>query len=434
MSKSLLKIWHTAATPNMMAGYVAGLFRHFCAKRGITVDNKKDFDVIFYSVYDPQDVFHLKRLREKFPDKLIIVGGIEAFSPAYLLRYADYANVGEGFEFLKNFPVDKGVPGLADWCEEQPYIASRAKVGQTIKPSYYIPWEELPVIKVGRKQYYYLCAKGCSRKCLFCMTSWCYPYMQNPIHQRKFFNKLAEGGNSIYFVGNDTGDFEPPEKSTAAASLSVKRFLQNPSKYRHKRMLHIGVEGWSEARRKFYGKPISNQEIRDLLTVTKNQNTLWEMFLIIQYPFDPTELVDAIPPDTDNYPRIYLKFTHLDPSPHTPFEDWSMEHEENIHHDDIYDMFCGKNRRFRSFPVLRVQAEHTKAMLRRSTMEQADLVVMGRRYWKAGLEAWREWIQKCGLWEVYRGKWTRQFPIEHPNPQYLKAKEKVKKKAHLIPG
>jgi hypothetical protein len=422
-----IKIWHAMPSKGMANGYVGGIFKFELTKRGVSYflgpTPPIDFNLLFFTVYDPLDIFKLKQIRKRFPNALIIAGGIEGFTPAYILCYADYVNAGEGWEFLRGFPADKGISGLRDWLEEQPYISSRAKTGKPIEPSYFIPWAEVPIVKVSDRSYYYLCAKGCRNKCAFCFTSWMNPFQINPVHNRKSLYKLHERGGSVYFVGNDTGEFEPPKRKGAAASISVKRYLQNPSKYTGVNFLHIGIEGFTEARRAWYGKPIKNEEIQALMQVTKNLNQLFEMFLIVQAPDDISEMVDALPIDTQAYPRIFLKFTHIDPEPGTPLEDYNLSLERVFNRDLAYNTFNGKNRRFRSFPILSIQAENTKSMLRRATMEQAETIIASRSKFPEGLDGWREYIQKEGLWDVYCGKFVRQFPMKHPHPFYLKVKE-----------
>jgi len=419
-----LRIWHTSSQRNMLSGYVVGLFRYYLAKKGLRTDHSKDFNVIFYTLYSPGDVYKLAKLREQFPKTLIIAGGIEGFTPAYILNFADFVCAGEGYHFMKNFPTDKGVEGLIEWCKEQSYLTYRGKLGKPTYPSYEIPWHEIPAVQVSKKMYYFLVGRGCRNKCSFCFTSWANKYQTVPPKRLAPLRALADRGRSIYFVGNDTGEFATLDCS-AAQSVSVKRFLQAPHKYAKSKFLHIGIEGLTPQRRLWYRKPIEPEEIRSVLAITKRLKIDWELFLIVHQPFDVDAFVEELPADIDRYPRVVMKFTHLDPTPYTPMENHDLMNECDINRDEIFCKVAGKNRRFRSFPVMRAAQEHTFCILRRSTLEQARIVMESRKFWRKSLDEWREFIFKHGLEDVYRGNFEKDFPMVMP---YAKACETVKKK------
>jgi radical SAM superfamily enzyme YgiQ (UPF0313 family) len=408
----------------MLEGYVFGMFKFFMGKRNIRIDNSERFNVILFSVYDPIDIIRLRMLRQAHPDVYIIAGGIEGFSPAYILTYADAVCVGEGFEFMQNVPVDKGLQGLVEWVEEQPYMATRSKIGQEIKPSYFIPWEELPVVKVQKYVYYYMVSKGCRNKCVFCHSSWMNPFTVNPRHSKKQFKNLAKAGQNcaMYLIGNDTGEFESPGTSAAAASVSVKRFLASTHQFKHHHLLHIGIEGMTEKRREWYGKPITNEEIRAVIDITKNMELQTELFFILENPYEMDELLyQAIPPGVDLYPRIMAKFTPIDPTPGTPMENYDLSQEKPQDQRLLHNALNSRNLRFRTFPILRLTASHSKTLLRRGTMEDTEKIMGGRRLW-TNLEQWREYIDKVGLWKQYTGEFVKDFKIVHPYPFYENVK------------
>lgn len=414
---------HVGSGELMMLGYLHGVFSHFMYnRRGISIDTENP-DVYLFSIYDPTEVFSLRSLRQKNKDKLIIVGGVEGFHPSYLLRFADYVCVGEGFHFMKNVPTDS-VESIRAFCDAQPYMASKEKLGKSIQPNFEIPWKELPLVHSYSHVYHYLVAKGCKNKCAFCAASWHHPYAVNPRHDLKQFEKIKTGQtHAVYFIGNDSGDFSLPSNSRPAASVTIKKFLQNPWKYKKCMMLRMGVEGTTEERRKMYGKPISNEEIRKMMAATKTIRVNTELFFIVQTPFDLAEFRDIIPYDTDAYPRVTLKFTFLQPTPLTPFAKFDLSGEESIDAKYWHNFMNAKNRRFRIFPPGKIAKSHTGTMLRRATIVDVDKIMDTRKFWN-DFPAWRNAIREAGLWPIYEGNFEREFDIISPWEKTLKPIEK----------
>lgn len=422
-----MEISHIGNGKAFLIGYTHGLFRYFLRKRGLSCESKTP-EVIFYSVYDPLDVINLRAIRKRNRKTLIIAGGIECFSPGYLVPYADFACAGEGFGFLRDFP-STSVEDLSTWAEKQKNIVGLGQIGKILEPDFYIPWSELPAVKVGKNVHYYLVSRGCRNKCAFCATSWLNPNVQHPAPNMAVLGGMAkqEGihKKAVYLIGNDTGDFPTPYWSKAAASVSVKKFLANPEQFRKRMLLHIGIEGTTEKQRQLYGKPISSEEIRTLFHITKNFKINIVLFFIVQQPWDMSEFLAAIPYDTDAYPRVTLKFTQLSPTPWTPMENHDLSREEPFPVKYWFNYLSAKNRRFRTFNVLALEKEHTKVLLRRAMPDQTEKILELRKHW-GDFGKWREVVMADSeLGKMYRGEFKRAFGLKHPHEAWERAKAKV---------
>jgi radical SAM superfamily enzyme YgiQ (UPF0313 family) len=427
----MMEIRHMGNGRPFLIGYVHTIFKRFVQElRGVPIDSK-NADVIFYSMYDPLDVVALREVRKKNKNALIVAGGIEGFSPGYMLPYADYVCAGEAYNFLKTFPTDSAA-GLREWLRDKPNFSSADQVGKTLVPDYEIPWTELPRGQVGKNVSYYLISRGCQNKCAFCAASWLNPHVLHPSPDVSEFKRLAKqkgiDKKAVYLIGNDTGEFPTPYWSKAAASISVKRFLEAPERYRKRFLLHIGIEAPTEARRKIYGKPISSYEINTLMHVTKNLKINIVLFFIVQEPFDMEEFRDAIPVDTEAYPRVTIKFTQVSPTPWTPLEAYDLDKEKPFNAHYWLDYLSAKNRRFRTFPVLALEKEHTKVLLRRAMPGQTEKILELRKLW-GDYDKWKSAVlSDTELARLYHGDFQKAFGLVHPYKGWEKAKEKVMEK------
>jgi radical SAM superfamily enzyme YgiQ (UPF0313 family) len=149
--------------------YTIGLLKYISVKYGHEL-NHLIFDILCVSLTSHYEILELKKARKKYPNSIIVVGGHASNAPLSLLRWADYVNLGQGFDFFKHI---KSVSEI----NEKSYIISKTKLEGEY--SHYIDWNILPVIQISKHSYSFLESIGCANKCTFCLTSWLNKYQKN---------------------------------------------------------------------------------------------------------------------------------------------------------------------------------------------------------------------------------------------------------------
>lgn len=340
----------------VVLGYLAKINKHEIVTR------KGDpFDLIAVSLNDVADLSRLVMTRKAFPDAKIIAGGCMAICPEMMLPWADWVNVGEGFELFAAL-------GKCD-LETLPFIATKNKPRAV--PSYVINWGQVPMANTSKSLHYYLLSRGCRNKCLFCLTSWSNPHTTNPLVTPAFLDRFAN--KKITFVTNDIDS--PLGKNVQ--STTVKHYLEGDINARY---LHIGIEGFSEARRSFFGKPIRDVDIQETFAKLKMKRQEGQFFFIAGLPGTQAEAEDyatrVLPMDTDLKPRVNFKITYFDPTPGTPLETWDLRQYEAFDFKKFRMQFWNRNRRARYFYCPgtgedRLVRPAWRAAMRRATITQA---------------------------------------------------------------
>jgi radical SAM superfamily enzyme YgiQ (UPF0313 family) len=304
--------------------------------KGVTPE---EADWIFATVSDMTVLSKLKKLRLKYPDKKIVMGGFFSYCGETALAYADMVNVGEGFEFFEALnPLltsDKTPDEIFTIMESKPYVITKAKAlkRETIKPSYRIDWDKCPVVQMSKKAYTYWRSAGCSNKCKFCYPSWAGPFQKNPETNLGrvlgYFSKHHQYALSL--ICNESEDFEKSGIRMVYKSAMVREYLKNPARFKKIHLMRFGIEGFSEHGRAVSGKPITNNQLAEVFYWTKTFNTEVELFFILGLPEDDrSELINIIPHDTSLKPRVVIQFHWIEYSPHTPY--WRLP----IPTDDLY--------------------------------------------------------------------------------------------------
>jgi hypothetical protein len=345
------------------ASYTDALLRRLCRISGINIISDNDADVFFVSMCDPSDLHVLIDARKLAGDRLVIVGGFESYFATPLMAWADYAVVGEGFDFFNAIKNSK------DWKS----LSCVLQKGGKAEASYNTEWNLLPIVKTGKKKMYYLAGRGCHNKCLFCATSWVQPFRQQSVDNLKIAARQAQKAKcGMTFICNDSRGI-PRFKNVNAASVTIRDYLRNPKEYKSL-MLHFGVEGWTEAERVAYGKPVSDDDIAHLFAVTSEEKQRCELFTIVgrsDWSLDCVrDFANRIPQDTNHLPPVFLKATYFDPCPHTPLARECPATE----YADIEKMFRilnSRNKRIRVFPVRSLARSNWRTVLHRCCPEQA---------------------------------------------------------------
>jgi radical SAM superfamily enzyme YgiQ (UPF0313 family) len=326
----------------------------------------EDADLFLVSVDDPDDLPLIKRARKLAGDRPLIAGGFEGFGGEYLLSYADAVCVGEGFEFFEVLGRTRNV----DELYELPYMLTKEK--QSVYPSTRIDVDRLPLVRIGPKLWYYLAGRGCRGKCAFCMTGFCYPGWHNSSIQLKRAVQYVEAqGHRLTLITNDSAEVDVSSKSRMVQSVRVKDYLKDPGRFKGAGMLHFGIEGWTEEQRRDFSKPIPDHMIMELIDILGKQRQPAEFFFIVGLPGTYDLMLDfanRVPVCAEPYPKVFIKLTRLDPSPHTPLWSYDLRRLERISATQFrtfHNAIKERNIRFRLYPMRGDARQTYKAVIRR---------------------------------------------------------------------
>lgn len=295
--------------------YTYKLLESLAIRYGHNVVNLPDAEIIGYTMTSHYDMPTLRKIRKIFPDKKIIVGGHASNSPAPLLAYADYVNLGQGFQIFKE---NKKIEDLND----KTYIVTNDKLEGEY--SHYIDWAKIPIIRISKNSYSYLESVGCSHKCKFCLTSWMNKHQVNP--NQKTLSYLSEkySKQQLYFIGNN---YESLSCNLKVSDVTVKGYNTQYPKYRGISLIRVGLESVTEKTRKSLGKNISDEDVRRFFAITKAENKRSNIFMIagLNTQDEWEYFTEILPYDSlVAKPAIGIVINYIDPSFGTPLERYDL--------------------------------------------------------------------------------------------------------------
>jgi hypothetical protein len=379
--------------PNKHHKYTYCLLYELMRLNNIPVVPPEEAELFLISLDDVDDFTHVKQARRIAGKRPLIAGGIECFVGNYLLGWCDALVVGEGFEFFEALGKAKSIEELYSL----PYVWTKEKT--RVIPSTRIDIEKLPVARLTKKSYSYLAGRGCQGKCAFCTAGFVYPRWSNdPLNLEKAARQAESGGGKITFVTNDSSELLI---SGMTQSIRVDRYLQAPNKYKAA-MLHLGIEGFSEERRKWFGKYISDETLYRLWDVLAINRQNAEIFFILNFPETYVEMMnfaESVPFTMDKTPRFMIKLTQFNPCPQTPLWTYDMNQFEYLSKIQIKQFryaLAARNSRFKMFPIRGNARSLWRGLIRRATPEEAVLV--GKDPGAAmEIQPYLEWIHSAGL-------------------------------------
>lgn len=367
-----VQYFNLSATPRDVT-YVGAYIPILIERSGMTVTD--DAHIILCTVSDVDAWPKLRALRNRNKEKIIIVGGFEAYVGEWMLAYADFVVAGKGERFINEMGKNREIP------EDLPEVYTT----RTFKNKACIPYEHndfstYPVIKTSRGRCYAVVGFGCKAKCDFCLTSWAQGYR---VAQRSLCNSLIRRAQArkikITLVRNDYDAETTGLKNVNAQSMRVADFLKAKKiKGGGLSTLHIGIEGLTEATRKKLRKPISNLEIKETIYKLGVLKLRAELFFISGIPGDGNlqDLKCLFEIERAKSPPVHLKFTTLNPVPHTPLWTMNLRDIGEITQQDIdlwYEKFILKtNRRIRTFSTRTPSRELWRAMMRRCLPDEVE--------------------------------------------------------------
>jgi len=195
---------------------------------------------------------------------------------------------------------------------------------------------------------------------------------------RRVLKHVESEGGRLTLITNDSTEIKIQSKARSVQSVRVKDYLRNPSPFRKSSMLHFGIEGFSEEQRQYFGKPISDDLIMELIQVTEKHRQQIELFFVpgLLGTYEAMmSFAESVPICAHPYPKIMVKLTRLDPSPHTPLWTYDMRQIERLTDkqvDEFHNTLKARNIRFRLFPMRSNARQTYKGVLRRCSPDEVE--------------------------------------------------------------
>lgn len=299
-------------------------------------------DIVLVTCQSTEASDYLKKLRIKYPKKIIITGGAASTSPYSLGKYCDAVCVGDGqrfYDVLFNVGLQEAFKLPNVWIDGE---TRRVEIDQNY------PFD-MPPIQAEDGAYRLWCGRGCKNKCKFCQTGWAYEYKENPngnqvVSQAK---QILAQGKKIAYLSNDVAqhsfyDKLPPTEHGSYSVRFLKKYGLPPA-----RQIRLGIEGVSERLRKSVAKPISYD---DLLGCTKwlnaNKKSV-RYFMIAGLPEETKEDWEELKQLIQQWKRetpkgvLALSFTAFCPDPATPFATVALNDDYWDYYTDFKEWFFG---------------------------------------------------------------------------------------------
>lgn len=371
---------------NHFSGMSVKVVRYWMERHGAqTVDLGDNPDLVCATCAHPRDysTMRMAAAAAKKAGAPLLVGGHDAYCGASLLAWADYVCVGEGFRLAEGLATE-GATDPRGYLDAAPNVLSRDDPDREVTPDYHVPFVDVPVVKTAPRAYYSLAGRGCHRKCTFCFTSWAQPHQtvdRAVMERNEAAVKAAQPDASAIWVTNDEG------AGHWSGSITVRRLLDGyledwPN------VVRVGIEGLTEQRRRAFGKPISDSDVAALLELAHTKRRQLQLFFIVGLPDDPPgadafePLLEHIDADPQRHPRVWLKFTHHEPAPHTPLGRWDIGSLQAFDGTAAAASMRARLGRIRSFTTARVGTAAWAGIARR--MPHDKLAWWAQRRWACG--------------------------------------------------
>ena len=276
------------------------------------LDEPEKADFILVSLIGTRELNVLRTTRRKYKNKPIIAGGHAGYNPELLALFADYVNVGQGFQLFSDLAFDKNI-------EDLPYIYTPGK--KSVHTSTFIHWKLCPIIQIGENTFSYLGSVGCEGKCAYCLTSWSNQLQINPLLNSRISRHIPKH-LQLYVISNYAlGD----QNKRKIADVKIKDAIANPRKYAGITNWRAGVEFISPEWRRRTGKPITDEHIREFLAVAKKYNRQINLFLLAGVE-DPKLWLDTdlFYGDHITKPRINFVINYFEPHLGTPVQNFNL--------------------------------------------------------------------------------------------------------------
>lgn len=306
------------------------------------IENANQFDVLLFSLYwwehkyDYIKFIFKAGLKPHSKKPYLILGGMDMMTPKPLSGFFDYAVIGDGedviTELLQDI-IDKKIPtNKAVWIDGEENKCEMS-VKKTLYAERYIEDRTNKTVRVE-------IARGCKRKCLFCMVSFMKPYRELPAPAVKQLI-MTSPTKSISLFAPDTASYSDYEAVEYWVAKYGKRNTGTDLRLDtvfHKKTasaLRFGIEGFSERIRLAIGKPYTNEKLlsyfEHILTHVKNNKgknlTTATAYMILGLPnetFDGYYEFNRILAEINKMVKdkftLFLTFNGFSAQPFTPLQ------------------------------------------------------------------------------------------------------------------
>lgn len=372
--KSPIKLF--IATPKRF--YTSEWLAWACRKAGgEIVGAPEDADAVLVSLQDVGDVPHLRGTRKRLdvlPNRpLLICGGLQSWTGnGVALAYADAVVVGEGSEWMQT-ACEQGL----DEANRLPCVATKADPWRNIIPSRELDIAGSPVVQVNKCGWYALAGRGCRNKCAFCATSWSTPYRRAPDgHAERVKAALRHiSGARITFITNDSEGIDLEMKT--AQSMTVVDYLERADHVKAP-LIRLGVEGLTEERRRWFGKPISDDQLRAAYDLAAARRQELHVFMIVGDVGDAAAVEqyasEVLPFTAEKTPALWHKWTMFQPCAFTPLWTYDCRQLTEFDHRAAFTTCVGRCRRYRDYRASSVAVAIHRAAVSRVLWEHASLL------------------------------------------------------------
>lgn len=319
--------------------YTTVMIKKMLVEKNLYVDNPSDCDVVFVSLCDVTELYIVEQAKKM--GKPIVAGGFISYMD--FLRFAvDYVCKGEVYNFIDRLSELKRHDDIA----ALEMISTKEKIGVLDE---YIDYKRNPLVKVTNSAIYWYSGKGCPQKCKFCALSWSRKYQTASKEEYIRVLRAIPKKTKLFPMCSHLPYKDLPYQSRLGISdIRVKDYLRNPDGYKNIKRIRVGVEFFTEELRKSFGKPLSSEEIKTFISLTKKYNQEVTLYFIIGFDNNFIEFCEkSIPVDYDLKPKIKIAMTYLDPQPMTPIQDLDIREKTEVSYEKIRGHFLNSSRRFR---------------------------------------------------------------------------------------
>jgi len=329
------------------------------------VETPKEADLCCMTLTSLLEIDNLRIFRNRYKKSKIIIGGHACNSPAALLRYCDYVNLGQGFQFFSECSDIEDI-------EEKGYIVTREK--RKGKFSQYINWDTIPLVQISKRSYSILYSVGCRMNCKFCLTSAINKYQVCPNKTKIYKAKRYAAGKQLYLITNDFDGGVDVKRNVS--DIRVQEYLKNPDNYDDIKLLRLGVECVLEENRRKLGKNITDDELRELFKVTKSKNKRMNLFYMagLETTEEWETMAELLDQDYGGKPKIGLILNYFDPQALTKMEGYDLTTIKEINIPHIKRILKLKSARILIFRDLKIAPYNAmkSSMLSRCNENQVD--------------------------------------------------------------
>ncbi len=232
------------------------------------IKTAKTFDVLLFSLfwwehkYDYIRFIHNSGLKPHTKKPYLVLGGMEMLSPKSLSGFFDYAVIGDGediiTELMQNI-IDKKEPRHRSiWIDGRKNKCVIHKKSVLYAKTYI----ESRTNKLTRVEI----ARGCKKKCSFCMISFVKPYRElpSPVVKQLIINSPT---NRIALFAPDTASYKDYDqieywiRKYKKTNMGTDLRLDNMVGRETASALRFGIEGFTEKARRAIGKNYSNNDL-----------------------------------------------------------------------------------------------------------------------------------------------------------------------------